>query len=131
MSYQKLTFIILGLFVFLLSVGCGLREGVVQKETKSYLWFTGSTEGAFVYIDDLKPIELGKNYYIDSETGEKVQKTKEIHYELTPGKHRVVVKKMGIKIVNRIVLLGNGIIKEIEIPWENYISEFFPQFYVV
>jgi hypothetical protein len=40
------------------------------------------------------------------------------------------VKKMGTKIVNRIVLLGNGIVKEIEIPWENYISEFFSQFYV-
>ena len=130
MSYQKLAFIILGLFVFLLCVGCGLKEGVVQKEAKSYLWFTGNTEGALVYIDDLKPIELGKNYYIDSETGEKTEKNKEIHYELTPGKHRVIVKKMGTKIVNRIVLLGNGIVKEIEIPWENYISEFFSQFYV-
>jgi len=116
MSYQKLAFIVLGLFVFLLWMGCGLKEGVVQKEVRSYLWFTGNTEGALVYIDNLKPIELGKDYYIDSETGEKVKKTKEIHYELTPGKHRVVVKKMGTKIVNRIVLLGNGIVKEIEIP---------------
>ena len=116
MSYQKLTFIILGLFVSLLCVGCGLKEGVVQKEAKSYLWFTGNTEGALVHIDDLNPIELGKSYYIDSETGEKVEKNKEIHYELAPGKHRVIVIKMGTKIVNRIVLLGNGIVKEIEIP---------------
>ena len=116
MSYQKLAFIILGLFVFLLIVGCGLKEGVVQKEAKSYLWFTGNTEGVIVYIDDLKPIELGKNYYTDSETGEKIGKNKEIHYELTPGKHRIIVKKMEAKLVNRIVLLGNGIIKEIKIP---------------
>ena len=102
MSHQKLAFIILGLFIFLLCMGCGLKEGVVQKEAKSYLWFTGNTEDALVYIDDLDPIELGKN--------------KEIHYKLTPGKHRVIVKKMGTKIVNRIVLLGSGIIKEIEIP---------------
>ena len=116
MSHQKSAFIILGLFIFLLCMGCGLKEGVVQKEAKSYLWFTGNTEDALVYIDDLDPIELGKNYYIDSETGEKIEKNKEIHYELTPGKHRVIVKKMGTKIVNRIVLLGSGIIKEIEIP---------------
>jgi len=116
MSYQKSAFIILGLFVILLCVGCGLKEGVVQKEAKSYLWFTGNTEGALVYIDDLKPIELGTHYYIDSATGEKIKSNKDIHYEITPGKHRVIVKKMGTKIVNRIVLLGNGIIKEIEIP---------------
>lgn len=116
MSYKKLAFIILGLFVFLLCVGCGLKEGVVQKEAKSYLWFTGNTEGALVYIDNLSPIELGKNYYIEPETGEKIQKNEEIRYELTPGKHRVVVERRGTKIVNRIVLLGNGIIKEIKIP---------------
>jgi hypothetical protein len=97
-------------------MGCGLKEGVVQKEAKSYLWFTGNTEDTLVYIDDLDPIELGKNYYIDSETGERIGKNKEIHYELTPGKHRVIVKKTGTTIVNRIVLLGSGIIKEIEIP---------------
>lgn len=116
MSHQKSAFIILGLFIFILCMGCGLKEGVVQKEAKSYLWFTGNTEDALVYIDELDPIELGKNYYIDSETGEKIEKKKEIHYELAPGKHRIVVKKMGTKIVNRIVLLGSGIIKEIEIP---------------
>ena len=103
----------------------------MQREAKSYLWFTGNTEGAFVYIDDLNPIELGKNYYIDSETGEKIEKSKEIHYELIPGKHRIIVKKMGAKIVNRIVLLGSGIIKEIEIPWENYIWGPSLQLYVV
>lgn len=116
MSYQKSTFIILGLFIFLLCMGCGLKEGVVQKEAKSYLWFTGNTEGALVYIDDLSPMELEKKYYIDSETGEKIERNKEIHYECTPGKHRIIVKKMGEELVNRIVLLGNGIIKEIEIP---------------
>jgi hypothetical protein len=38
------------------------------------------------------------------------------------------VKKTGTTIVNRIVLLGSGIIKEIEIPWENYIGGSFLQF---
>jgi len=113
MSYKKAMY--LGL-VILLFVGCGLKEGVVQKEAKSYLWFTGNTEDALVYIDDLDPIELGENYYIESETGERIKKNKEIHYKLTPGKHRIIVKRMGEEVVNRIVLLGSGIIKEIEIP---------------
>lgn len=114
MSYKKAIY--LGLVILLLCVGCGLKEGVVQKEAKSYLWFTGNTEGALVYIDDFNSIELGKNYYIDSETGEKIEKNKEIHYALTPGKHKVIVKKMETIIVNRIVFLGGGIIKEIKIP---------------
>lgn len=116
MSHQKLAFIILGLFIFFLCMGCGLKEGVVQKEAKSYLWFTGNTEDALVYIDDLNPMELEKNYYTNSETGEKIKRDKKIHYKLTPGKHRIIVKRMGEEVVNRIVLLGSGIIKEIEIP---------------
>ncbi len=114
MSYKKAIFS--GLVILLFCVGCGLKEGVVQKEAKSYLWFTGATESSIVYIDDLNPIELKENYYINSQTGEKSKKNKDIHYKLIPGKHRVIVEKMGVKIVDRIVFLGSGIIKEIEIP---------------
>jgi hypothetical protein len=101
MSYQKIIY--LGLVIFLLCIGCGLKEGVVQKEPKSFLWFTGNTKDAIVYIDDLSPIILKENQA-------------KIHYEISPGKHSIVVKKMGEEVINRIVLFGNGITKEIEIP---------------
>ena len=115
MSYQKCVY--LGLVILLLCGGCGLKEGVVQKEPKSYLWFTGNTKNATVYIDDLRPIILNENRGNASVDGEnKTETSDKIHYEISPGKHSIIVKKMGKEVVNRIVFLGNGIIKEIEIP---------------
>jgi len=92
------------LTLLVLCCGCGLREGVVQKEPKSFLWFTGNTINASVYIDDLAPFTL-------SEENDEL-----IHYEISPGKHKIVVKRSGNEIVNRVVLLGSGITKEIQIP---------------
>ncbi len=102
MKYKKIIF--LGLVLLILSGGCGLKEGVVQKEPTSFLWFTGNTQNAIVYIDDLAPITLNE------------QRGSQVHYKISPGKHIIVVKKSGEEIVNRIVLLGNGITKEIQIP---------------
>lgn len=94
------------LLVFLLLCGgCGLTEGVVQKEAKSFLWFTGNTQNAIVYIDNLAPITL-----------DNTNKSSSIHYELSPGKHSIIVKKSGEEVVDRNILLGNGITKEIQIP---------------
>ena len=106
------------LFAFILCVGCGLKEGVVQKDPKSFLWFTGDTDNVIVYIDDLEPIELNRTYFVKSENGEekKKEKSENIHYEISPGKHRIIIKKSDKVVVNRIVLLGNGIIKEIQVP---------------
>jgi hypothetical protein len=88
----------------MLCCACGLREGVVQKEPQSFLWFTGNTQNAVVYIDDLAPFTL-------SEENDEL-----IHYEISPGKHEIVVKRSGNEIVNRVVLLGSGMTKEIQIP---------------
>ena len=120
MLYEKCVY--LCLVILLLCVWCGLKEGVVQKEPKSYLWFTGNTKNATVYIDDLSPIILNENTGTTSVDRENnIETSDKIHYKISPGKHRIIVKKMGEEVVNRIVFLGNGIIKEIEIPWENYI----------
>jgi hypothetical protein len=104
MSYKR--FFYLGLVLLLLCAGCGLTEGVVQKEPKSFLWFTGNTQNAIAYIDDLAPIELEN----------KTNRTKKLYHEIAPGKHTIIVKRSGEEIVNRNVLLGNGITKEIQIP---------------
>lgn len=102
MAYKK---IIIFTLIALVCGGCGLKEGIVEKEPKSYLWFTGDVKNATVYIDNLSPIIL--NNGSNSET---------VHYEISPGKHSIVVKKSGEVIVDRSVLLGNGITKEIQIP---------------
>ncbi|WP_282754949.1 hypothetical protein [Desulfuromonas thiophila] len=107
----------LGLVILLLLCGgCGLKEGIVQKEPTSYLWFTGDTNDATVYIDDLAPIKLESQSSTATTESENTNRTNQIHYELSPGKHSIVVKKSGEEVVNRNVLLGNGITKEIQIP---------------
>jgi len=110
--------IYLGFIVLMLIIGCGLKQGVVQKEPKSFLWFTGNTEDAIVYIDDLNPIILSAQVYVDKdENGDaNTYKPDVVHYEITPGKHTIIVEKDGKEVVNRIVLLGDGITKEIPIP---------------
>jgi hypothetical protein len=108
MSYTKL--IVLGMFLTILCQGCGLTESVVEKERKSYVAFTGNIEGAVVYIDNLAPITLNQS------SKDNTEKVKKINYEISPGKHKIIVKKAGSEVVNRDLLLGNGIVKEIEIP---------------
>ena len=115
MSYKNIFYSWLVLLV--LCGGCGLKEGVVQKEPKSFLWFTGNTQNAIVYIDDLNPIVLNEgNSSASNNDDNNTNRSGEVHYEITPGKHTIVVKKSGQEVVNRNILLGNGITKEIQIP---------------
>ncbi len=113
MSYKTL---LISLVVLFLTTSCGLKEGVVQKDQRSYLWFTGNTENATVYIDDLAPISL--NVRVAERGTDENEKSvpSQINYALSPGKHVIVVKKDEIEVVNRKVLLGNGMTKEIQIP---------------
>lgn len=105
---MKKLILILILFAIFCS-GCGLTERVVEKEQKSMLWFTGRTNGATAYIDDGAPIELKSPLYDE-------RSDKKYYYEVKPGKHKIIVKVDGAIVVERNVLLGNGIVKEIEIP---------------
>jgi len=84
--------------------GCGLKETVVQKEKVSYLSFTGNISNVIVHIDDLEPINLNNT------------SSKNVQYEISTGKHHIVITKNGEEVVNRVVLLGSGSVKEIKIP---------------
>lgn len=114
MSYKKLFYS--GLIFLIFCGGCGLTEGVVQKEPQSFLWFTGDTTNALVYIDDLAPIILNELSSNSANESENSTKSRKIHYGIAPGKHTIIVKKAGNEVVNRNILLGDGITKEIEIP---------------
>ena len=115
MSYRKVFYLIF--FLLILCGGCGLKEGVVQKEPMSFLWFSGNTQNAIAYIDDLAPIILSElRNSVSGEDENSTNKSGQVHYEISPGKHTIVVKKSGEEVVNRKVLLGQGITKEIKIP---------------
>ena len=114
MSCRKMIFwsvVLLALFS-----GCGLKEGVVQTDTKSFLWFTGDTQNAEVFIDDLDTIVLDAVGVGDVDQRGKNKKEDKVYYEISPGKHTIIVKKSGEVVVHRNVLIGNGLIKEIRIP---------------
>ena len=101
MLYNKI--ICLSLVLFGICYGCGLKEGVIQNEAKSYIYFTGDTQNAVAYIDDLDPINLNSS-------------SNDVHFEISSGKHNIIVKKSGKEVVNRTLLLGSGITREIRIP---------------
>ena len=99
------------LFLFLtMIIGCGYYEGVVQPTPKSYLSFSGNTNGSVAVIDDRTTINLDR----ESQGGDAPAKV--ILYQITPGKHKIVVTRMGEEVVNREVLIGDGATKEILVP---------------
>jgi hypothetical protein len=96
--------LIVGCFI----AGCGYTEGVIQKDPIAYLAFTGNTEQALVFLDNKEPFVLnniGAN-----------QEGKPTQYQISPGKHRIVVRRGSEVVVDRILIVGDGNIKEIQIP---------------
>ncbi|MEI6314391.1 MAG: hypothetical protein WCO89_05940 [Syntrophus sp. (in: bacteria)] len=99
------------LVLLLLSiVSCGYYEGVVQPTPKSYLSFMGNTDGAIAAIDETITLDLGKELK-GSEDEKKV-----VLFQIAPGKHKVVVTRAGLEIVNRVIIVGDGATKEIQVP---------------
>ena len=101
---------------FLLCIGCGLKEGVIQKEPRSFLYFTGNTENAMVYIDGGTAIVLDHSSDNDNNGNAQTNSSGQVLYEISPGKHDIIVERTNEVVVHRKVLLGNGITKEIQIP---------------
>ncbi|UIJ37012.1 hypothetical protein LWC08_09700 [Desulfobaculum bizertense] len=95
--------------------GCGYREGVTIPDKKAYVLFSGDTDGVVAYIDEYSPVVLGSHYYKDS-MGNKRVKSTETHYELAPGKHRIVLVRNGEKVLERVIMIGNQMTTEIAIP---------------
>lgn len=104
MIYAKKILLLVAL-VSIIPVGCtSINDGVIQKSSNAFLWFTGNTKDAEVYIDNNAPISVD-DFSI-----------RDVHYQIPSGKHSIVVKRFGTVIVNRRILLGSGITKEIQIP---------------
>ncbi len=107
----KLIKIIVSISMILLIItSCGYREGILQKEPVSYLWFTGNVDHAMASIDGGAPFAL----QTDNSSGS--SEAKFIHYKLSPGKHRITVTRDGQIIVDRTIILENENTREIQVP---------------
>ncbi len=92
------------LFAFSIMIyACGYNSGSRIAEPVSYLYFSGDALGIEVFIDD-KPGFL----VTDIENNN--------HYKVSPGKHLIVIKKNGVTIVKRSVMLADESTKEFNIP---------------
>lgn len=112
---KSLSLVVALLVLALCITACGFKEGVVMPDKKSYLWFSGKSDGVAVTIDDQSPFDLSPSYYVDSQ-GNKKAKTTPVHYEVDPGKHTIKLIRNGQLILERTLLLGNRMTTEIEIP---------------
>ena len=88
------------LAIFLLSA-CGYKEGVITAAQKSNLFFTGNTGNVLVSIDggERFPVKNGRDNL----------------YSIAPGKHRVLVYRNGNVIVEKDIMVSDGVSKEIEV----------------
>jgi hypothetical protein len=100
---------ILGLF-FLLAA-CGYQEGVVSRAEQSYLKFTGNLGNASVQIDGMPPFLL-----TSKDAAGSLPSSTNTLYQLSPGKHRVMVTREGILLVDRVLILDNHATMEVHIP---------------
>ena len=84
---------------------CGSKEGIIQSSPNSYLKFTGNTHNAYATIDDSDPFPIQSS----NENG------RIIHYEVSPGKHKIIVMRNNAVALKREVLIGKGMTKEINV----------------
>ncbi len=83
--------------------GCGYKESVGTQERAAYIYFTGNAQGAEVTIDETTTFTVEKMGADE-------------HYKVAPGKHLIVVTQDGAVVVERELLLGDGIAREINVP---------------
>ena len=103
-----LTALIGSLCACLISACGGYKEGMVQPDQQSYVWFSGNPEAAVATIDNGAAIKL-------DEPSEKDPEGRTL-YRIKPGKHDIVVTRNGQVIVNRTIMVGSGAAKEIALP---------------
>jgi hypothetical protein len=102
--------LILSSLLLLSIISCGYYEGVVQPTPQSYLAFIGNTRGSVAVIDDVIKLNL------DKELQETDGREKMVLFQIAPGKHKVIVTRMGREVVNRVIIVTNGATQEIQVP---------------
>lgn len=103
--YKIFLIVLTGCLLLTIS-SCGYIEGVVQPSDKSYLVFTGNTDNIHIFIDNNEPFSVQTS----ADNGRLT------HYQIAPGKHNIVIKKASEIVLQREILIGNGMTKEIQVP---------------
>lgn len=82
-------------------VACGgYNTGTIQKTEKGFLKFTGNTKGIMISIDDGDRFEFDPKIDL---------------YEVKPGKHSIKVYRTSQIIVDRVIIVDNQTIFELEV----------------
>ncbi len=100
---MKLFKLSLVLIILMLLGACGTSQGVRSSEQASYIYFSGDAIGAKVTVGD------GEAFVVDK-IGEHNL------YKVATGKLKIIIKKNGTVLVQRLVLLADGQSKEFNVP---------------
>lgn len=95
-----------GILVLLVVCGvtaCGYKDGIENRDSRAYLYFTGYTKQVEVLVDEV-PLGLGRHVSSND------------RYQIQPGQHLIEVKRQGQSIVRRQIYVVEGAAKEIQIP---------------
>ena len=113
---RKWIVLVVAATISLFSTGCGYKEGVIEPDRQSYIWFSGQTGGAVAIIDDNAPFTLGQTQNAGSKTGTRATGEGRTLYRVAPGKHEIIVKKGGEVVVHRVLMIGTGATREVFVP---------------
>jgi len=94
------------------ALGCGIHEGMVQREDLGFVEFTGNWQNADIRIDNLNPLILKST----SDPEKNVQDSPALIYKLPKGKHNIKVYRDGNLVVDRVVFIDSNMRLEVNIP---------------
>lgn len=98
---MKLLVVVTFFLSFLLMSCGGYNTGIIQKSENGFIKLTGNTVGVSLSVDD------GGRFTKDTEVD---------LIEIKPGKHTIKIYRDDILRVNRIIIVENQNIVEIEVP---------------
>lgn len=83
-------------------IGCATyNEGLIVDDKVGYIKLNGDLDNAHIILD-------GNNTLTDIDSS--------ALYRIPPGKHRITIKKLGVLVVDKVFIVGNGSTKTIEVP---------------
>ena len=104
MSFRAFPFLI-GFMAFSVLTSCAIQESTSQLEDTAFLVFQDVSPGLEFQIDEAPPMSISSS-------------SREVRYEIKPGKHTVSVTRDGHEIVTRLFFLSTGQVFVLRIPGE-------------
>lgn len=110
---MKYISVLISISLLITIFGCtyGKREGTIQKDSSSNIRFIGNVIDAQIQVDNGEKITLSEKGS-DRMNAFNPRKL----YQVSPGKHNVKVYRSGEIVVDKLIYVGIGEIKEVNIP---------------